>query len=448
MTIGKKINILFDISILGYGKKAGIYRVIENLINRINQNKKYNLFFCTSTSNYRLCKKYLKSQQQFDKEQFLYPCFPKALSVFFKSIFIVSNQFRHMFDFIYKRIIRFSSILHMANIIKNIVDSVPRLFLKLYKHSERNRIIPNNDLKRIDVFLSPYLYFPNQILENSGIKRFIIIHDIIPVLYPHYFDFVDEHPLKITVDKLNLQDNIVCVSESTKKDLLSYRKDLVGSNIIVSLLAASDEIRQVKDKNEINTVKMKYNIPFDEDYILSVGTIEPRKNIDRIIKNFVNLSKSGKIKNINLVLIGRKGWKYDSIFEEFNKEPSHKNKIIFTGYVEDKDMSAIMSGALFFIYISLYEGFGLPPLEAMKCGIPVIASKNSSLPEVVEDSAITVDAENDEEIQQAIFELYLNRDLRDQLARKSLKQAEKFSWEKTTAKIMHFVEEVINKNRE
>jgi len=442
----EKINILFDISILGYGKKAGIYRVIENLINRINKEERYKLFFCTSTSNYRLCKKYIKTHLQFDKEQFLYPYFPKALSVLFKFLLIASNLFKHFLDYLCEKCSNKYRIIRLVPVqSRKIVYLISDIFLNLYKRSERNRIIPEKDLKEIDVFISPYLYFPNQILRNTDIKRFIIIHDIISVLYPDFFEIITNHPLTVTINNLNKDDNIICVSESTKNDLLNFRKDLKGSNVVVSHLAASDEIQQIKDKNKINIVKLKYNIPCEEDYILSVSTLEPRKNINRIIKNFVVLTKSGKIKNINLVLMGRKGWKYDSIFEEFNKEVSYKNKIIFTGYVEDTDMSALMSGALFFIYISLYEGFGLPPLEAMKCGIPVITSNNSSLPEVVEDSAISVNPEDDEEIQQVINDLYVNKDLRDQLSLKSLKQAEKFSWERTTESIMQFVETTIKK---
>jgi glycosyltransferase involved in cell wall biosynthesis len=248
--------------------------------------------------------------------------------------------------------------------------------------------------------------------------------------------------LKKLIDNFDNEDNIICVSESTKRDLLNYREDLIDNNIIVSHLAVANGIKRIRDNDVLNNVKTKFEIGKDNKYLLSVCTLEPRKNLVRIIRNFIELCEEGKIDDTYLVLVGRKGWKYNDLFIERANNSKYLDRIIFTGYVNDEDMSALMSGCLYFIYISLYEGFGLPPLEAMKCGAPVITSNCSSLPEVVGNNALKVDPTNDEEIRSAMYKLYTDENLRNDLSNKSLEQAAKFSWEKATAKIMQFIETV------
>lgn len=440
-----KINILFDISILGDGKKAGIYRVIENLIYQMQKYSNYNIYFCTSSANYRLCKKYLKNNPALNDKMFVYPKIKNIFSVIIMTCLIMSNMFFNIFNIFAEIFFKIKVFQYLFKFFARIMSSFKTLFLLSYMWMEKNRVIPKNFIKTIDIYFSPFHPFPNQILSNSRIKRFVIIHDLIALLYPEYFFYRFTPPLKKLISNLNENDNIICVSESTKRDLLNYRKDLQDNNIIVSHLAVADEINKVKDFNLIKHIKCRYKIDEKSNYILSVSTLEPRKNLVRIIKNFISLCDEGKINDTYLVLVGRKGWKYDVIFDEWANDSRYVNKIIFTGYVKDEDMSALMSGCLYFIYISLYEGFGLPPLEAMKCGAPVITSNNSSLPEVVGNSAITVDPSNDEEISAAMFKLYNDKDLRNSLSGKSIIQASQFSWERTSERIMNFMKEVMEK---
>jgi glycosyltransferase involved in cell wall biosynthesis len=134
---------------------------------------------------------------------------------------------------------------------------------------------------------------------------------------------------------------------------------------------------------------------------------------------------------LRLVLVGAKGWDYDRIFEVIESFDIPRSYIILTGYVADEDLAALYSGALAFIYLSLYEGFGLPPLEAMQCGVPVITSNTSSLPEVVGDAGIMVDPRDENAICQSIFDVYRDQSLRDQMSRRSIERAQLFSWDRT-----------------
>lgn len=163
---------------------------------------------------------------------------------------------------------------------------------------------------------------------------------------------------------------------------------------------------------------------------MGLSTLEPRKNNQRLIKCYYQLLLEKSLEDIYLVLVGSKGWLYDEIFETVNSYPELKNKVIFTGYVDDEDLSSIYSGATLFVYPSLYEGFGLPPLEAMQCGVPVITSNTSSLPEVVGDAGIMINPKDEDALCQAILNLLNNSDLQKELSEKGLERAKIFNWEK------------------
>jgi glycosyltransferase involved in cell wall biosynthesis len=168
----------------------------------------------------------------------------------------------------------------------------------------------------------------------------------------------------------------------------------------------------------------------DKAYFLSLCTLEPRKNVDRVIRCFARLLKEKQIQDVNLVLVGVKGWHFDKIFNEIESNKDIRSHIIITGFVEDKDLAALYSASLGFVYPSIYEGFGLPPLEAMQCGVPVVTSNTSSLPEVVGDAGIMVTPTDEDALCQAMLNVYQSESLRKEMSAKSLHQAARFSWEK------------------
>ena len=170
------------------------------------------------------------------------------------------------------------------------------------------------------------------------------------------------------------------------------------------------------------------------DYFLHVGTLEPRKNLVRLIQAF-DLVRRKSHEDIQLVLAGGKGWKYESIFEEIHRLNLH-DSVRLLGYVPDEDLPGLIKGARAVVYPSLYEGFGIPPLEAMAVGTPVLTSNTSSLPEVVGDAAVLVDPEDVGSIASGMEDIWTDGDLRQSLQEKGWLRAQRFAWDKSARQTM------------
>ena len=175
---------------------------------------------------------------------------------------------------------------------------------------------------------------------------------------------------------------------------------------------------------ELENVRKKYDL--SQNYILCLGTIEPRKNIERIVKAFKNYKKEVK-NDLKLVIVGNKGWKYENIMKLIE---SMGTEIIITGYIDEEDKIPIYKLAQFFTFPSLYEGFGMPVLEAMASGVPVVTSNVSSLPEVAGDATILVDPLSEDEIFEAYKKILSDKKLQREMIKKGLEQAKKFQWKK------------------
>ena len=286
------------------------------------------------------------------------------------------------------------------------------------------------DIESVDVIHS--LYYPNPEIGNTKKNvRFITIHDLIPLKYPefvtssHYRQFL--HYLK----KLDIQrDWFFSVSEATKEDLCEILK-VDEKRVIVNHLAASDNTFY-RDNNieKFNLLKKRIGLKC-EGYFLSVATLEPRKNLQFILKCYKNVFAIRAIdRSIKLILVGRQGWMTDNILQIINSDTILKNNVLITGFLQDEDLRVLYSNAAGFIFPSLYEGFGLPVLEAMQCGSPVIASNTSSLPEVVGDSGILVDPFDKTEMCEAMICLISSESMRIRLSKKGIERAKQFSWEK------------------
>jgi glycosyltransferase involved in cell wall biosynthesis len=226
-------------------------------------------------------------------------------------------------------------------------------------------------------------------------------------------------------------DWVIANSESTRADLCG-RIDIDPARVFVTPFAASAELfHPVHDEPRIQAVRRRYGIP-DGPYLLALNTLEPRKNMDHAIRAFTRLARQEQVRDLRFVLVGTKGWRYDRIFEAIEGAGALRDRIVLAGYVADEDLAPLYSGALAFVYPSRYEGFGLPPLEAMQCGVPVITSSTSSLPEVVGDAAVLLDPADADGLSQAMLELYRSPSLRADMSRRSLERARRFSWERCT----------------
>ncbi len=215
-------------------------------------------------------------------------------------------------------------------------------------------------------------------------------------------------------------DLIIAISEATKKDVVNIL-GISPKKVKVVYEAPPTDIKKIKDQKIIDEVKKKYKIK--GDFLLSVATLEPRKNLKRVILAFREVQKI--IPQMKLVLAGKLGWD-----EEIKRIMGYQPKdIIFTGFINrERDLSALYSSASCFVFPSLYEGFGLPILEAMVCGSPVVTSDISSMPEVAGKAAVLVDPLEVESISHGITRAIRNK---EELVKKGFKQAAKFSWEKT-----------------
>lgn len=288
--------------------------------------------------------------------------------------------------------------------------------------------------------LIPYNLFFNSKADIYHFFNFIIpprikgkvvntVYDMVYIRYPETMS-----KPTYNIHKKNLKrscedaDVILTISENTKNEITEFM-EISPDKIEIAYPAVDGDI--FYPNKDFKLVKEKYSI--NNEYILYFGTIEPRKNINSIIKAFKILSE--KNNDISLVLAGRKGWMYEEVFL-LVRELGLEEKVIFTGYVAEEDAAALYSCALAFVFPSLYEGFGIPPLEAMACGTPVIVSNKSSLPEVVGDAGILVNALDIENIAYEMDRLIYDDSLRREMSEKGLVQARKFSWEDSAKKVM------------
>jgi glycosyltransferase involved in cell wall biosynthesis len=415
------LNVLYDISVLGLGhhglSRAGIFRVVEELAKGLSQSDCCQLNFCSSVS----LDLNVKSRDYLDAT-------PGFRDVPFRSRVKLAGVYRSLSR-------RFTAV--ASGSVNTFEKRARRKFL-----GESLRLLdrccdglPDTALEEIDIFHSPHHRFPKSVSASTRVKRFLTIYDLIPILAPQFFQFKGEHMVKTIVDAIHPEDWIVAISEATKRDLCEYRKDLDPERVFVTPLAASDSFYPEKNLERIAETKKRYGIPAGR-YFLSLSTLEPRKNIAQTIRCFAKLVTQEKLDDLSLVLVGAKGWDFSEILELSDSSVREKVRVILPGFVPDQDLAAVYSGATAFIYPSFYEGFGLPPLEAMKCGIPVITSNTSSLPEVVGDAGLMVAPTDSDALCQSMLSLYRSPALRAEIAAKCLERASAFSWAKTTAQTL------------
>ena len=291
-------------------------------------------------------------------------------------------------------------------------------------------------LRWADIHHSTFSAAPGSQKSVKRPESFLTIYDLIPVLFPQYCDDGTNQGFGQILSSINKDTWLISISEATKTDFCNHLP-IDPARVFVTPLAADPALFfPVTDAGELARVRQKYAIN-NAPYVLSLCTIEPRKNIDHVIRCYVALMQTGQTPDLQLVLAGAKGWNYDHIFAEIDGAEAFKDTIVVTGFVANEDLAALYSGAMAFVYPSLYEGFGLPPLEAMQCGVPVITSNTSSLPEVVGDAGIMLDPKDADGLCQSLLSLYEDAGLRAEMAAKSLARAKLFSWQRCAEDTVH-----------
>ena len=259
----------------------------------------------------------------------------------------------------------------------------------------------------------------------------VTIHDIISILFPENIPFASRmFYSKWMPFSYRKATKIITISESTKNDIEKILK-IPKDKITVIHSAVDEKFKQSVSDKKIREVAQKYHLP--SRYLLHVGTLEPRKNLEFLIDVFFEAIKKKENEGLHLVITGKKGWYYEGLFTKV-KKLRLGGKVIFTGYLEEEDKAALYHGARIFTFPSLYEGFGLPPLEAMASGVPVISSNTSSMPEVVGDAGILISPKDKNGWVEAITRVNSDENLRHEMIKKNENQVAKFSWEKTARK--------------
>ncbi len=271
-------------------------------------------------------------------------------------------------------------------------------------------------LKKIDLLHSPGFTLP--IIKTC--KQAVTIHDMTFFNYPEHHTFLKRIYFPLMIKHSVRQADIVFAdSESTRQDIIKILN--ASSDKIKTIHLGVEEIfLKKRNKKELKQTQNKYSL--NKKYILFVGTIEPRKNISTLISAFAKLQR----KDLDLVICGKLGWMYKSIFKTMKQEKVEK-QVKLLGFVPDEDLLNLYAGAEMFVYPSFYEGFGLPIVEAMASSCPVITSNLSSTKEIAGDAAILINPNSEQEITISIEKILRNKNLRQNLIKKGLERAEKFT---------------------
>lgn len=313
--------------------------------------------------------------------------------------------------------------------ITNLKEGLQKAFPKegfLFFNKEEG--IPGNaDLVHYPYFEPFFLSLP--IIKKT--KTIVTVHDLTPLVFPEYFPKGIKGTIRWEIQRRNLSrvDRIIADSEASKSDIIRFT-GFPEKKIDVVYLAAGSQFRVIEDTKHLSSVRKRYNLP--ERFLLYVGDVTWNKNLPRLLHSVQKLK-------IPLVLVGKalveenvdvmNPWNQDLVMvQNIVKDDPY---FIRLGFVSDEDLPILYNLADVFVMPSLYEGFGLPLLEAMACGVPVVTSNAGSIPEVVSDASYSVDCYNTSSITKGIQTVFDNQKLRAQMREKGLKQAKKFSWSKT-----------------
>ncbi len=428
------LRVLFDISVLGYGQidtrcRTGVYRVIENIAKKLDSTDGIDLSFCAAQTWNALdgAFQYLETHRE------LFPGVPLVSTAHYTQAFQGLAGVRSALLALDSDTDKPDQHPNSAGFFENLQASVTKT-LQIY--GDVAYTLDAENLKGYDIFHSTFYPIPSQLRRGNGVAIFATVYDLIPLILPEMFAGHENNQTEFqrmvdTLQALTPDDNVLCISQSARNDLLSFAPLDPEKVRVIPLAANPDVFYPCSDPQTRAAVRARYAVP-DEPYILGVSTFEPRKNLDHLVRCFARLVREERLADLRLVLVGAKGWNYAPIFDELHKAGLTDERVILTGYVADRDLAPLYSGALAFVYPSLYEGFGLPPLEAMQCGTAVVTSNNSSLPEVVGEAGILVDAMDADGLCQAMLDLYRTPSRREELARRALERAKLFSWERCT----------------
>lgn len=290
-----------------------------------------------------------------------------------------------------------------------------------YEHFLMNRRLRS---QQVDILHCPAYILP----WHRNVPGIVTVHDTIALDFPAYCPAVSQAWFRFALPRsICHATKIIAVSHTVKKDILRRFPTVPAEKIEVIYHGINEIFRKMPSVEKLGEVHRKYWLP--EKFILFVGNIEPKKNIVRLTDAFLRLIKYADIPH-SLVIAGRFAWKYRDVLQKAAFQ-GNNGRILFPGYVAQSDLPAVYSLADMFVFPSLYEGFGIPPLEAMACGVPVIVSNAGALPEITAGNALLVDPLSVTSIEKSMYQLLHNRALRYRLVEGGRLHARKFRWKST-----------------
>ncbi len=316
-----------------------------------------------------------------------------------------------------------------ADSVEDVINATSKVYT-LSEHFEFFSKIP-----KCDIFWSPHYNIP--ILPIRAKKRSVTIHDVFHLAFYSQLTLKQKIYAKFMLNQaVRKSDIIITVSNFSAEEIKKYTKTSKNINVIYNGVDF-EKFKPIKNERDLEEIKQKYNLP--SEFVLYVGNVKPHKNLRNLILAIKDL-------NVKLVVIGKKeGFiTTESGIFDMIKSFDMENKVLFTGYIQEEDLPKVYNLAKIFAFPSLYEGFGLPPIEAMACGCPVLCSNIPSLNEVCSDAAYYINPYNPRDIAKGIDTLMKDESIRKQLVEKGFENVKRFSWEKASKQIIHLFESVIN----
>ncbi len=287
--------------------------------------------------------------------------------------------------------------------------------------------------EKCDIFFAPTSYIIPALHKPKKLKVIMTVHDLVAFLFPDKHNKKAVFTEKITIKKaLKKAVKVLAVSKNTQNDLMKRFK--VSNDLIDIVPNAASDIFEPMPSEVYEDFIIQKDIP--EKFIFTAGTLEPRKNFPVLFEAFAKVLK--EFPDYELLVAGKKGWMFREIFETQAKL-GLDGKVRFLDYIPERELVYLYNLASVFVYPTLYEGFGIPPLEAMKCGCPVVTSNISSLPEVVEDAALKIDPNDPKALADAMLSVLRNHELRKELIKKGFKQSKKYSWKLSARKFLDII---------
>ena len=303
---------------------------------------------------------------------------------------------------------------------------------KIYSIKEQFELV--RKIPRCDIFWPPHYNIP--LLPIRARKRMVTIHDVFHLVFYDTLNLKQKLYAKLVINQaVRRSDKILTVSKFSADEIRKYTGTSKEIEVIYNAVD-SNKFKVIRDKSRLNFVKAKYRLP--DEFLLFVGNVKPHKNLKNLLLAIADM-------DVNLVIVGKKDGFItgDKSIENLIKSNNLKNRVFFSGYVEDEDIPVIYNLAKAFVFPSLYEGFGLPPLEAQACGCPVIVSNVASLPEVCGNSALYCNPYDVDDIKNKIKMLINNENLQEELREKGFENVKRFSWEKSAKKVIKVIEDLI-----